>query len=53
MCFYSTSFKQGKALPELEATATATKTLKKQVEASISSLYKGRKINIMGEINTL
>ena len=44
---------QGKAVPEYEATASATQALKVQVEQSLRTLLKGRRVHIIGDINTL
>lgn len=43
---------QGKAVPEYEATASATRALKAQVEGSLTALFKGRRVHIIGDINT-
>jgi len=40
-------------LPELQEAVHATKTLKSQVESSLSKLYDGREVNIIGDINTM
>jgi len=39
--------------PKLQVIVAKTKTLQGQIEKEISSRYKGRKVNIMGEINTI
>lgn len=44
---------QGKAVPEYEATAAATRALKAQVERALTALLKGRRVHVMGDINTL
>ncbi|TDH70376.1 hypothetical protein CCR75_000390 [Bremia lactucae] len=38
---------------QVEALVVTTKTLKKELEAALPSLFKGHKINIVGEVNTL
>lgn len=40
-------------MSEYEATATATRALKVQVERALTALLKGRRVHIMGDINTL
>ena len=39
--------------PKLQVIVAKTKTLQGQIEKEISTRYKGRKVNIMGEINTI
>lgn len=39
--------------PHLEALRRQTKTMQQQMEEEISQKYKGRKVNIMGEINMI
>ncbi|XP_066931488.1 CDK5 regulatory subunit-associated protein 3-like [Clytia hemisphaerica] len=44
---------QGDTEPKLALIVKKTKELQSQVESEISSRYKDRKVNIMGEINTI
>lgn len=44
---------QIETLPKLEILVKKTKTLQGQIEKEISSRYKNRKVNVMGEINTI
>jgi len=44
---------QGKTEPKLSIIVKKTKELQVQMEKEISKRYKGRKVNIMGEINTI
>lgn len=39
--------------PQLELVQQRTKQLQKQIEGEISKRYKNRRVNIMGEINTI
>ena len=39
--------------PKLSGLISQTKELQGQVEASISALYKGRKVHLLGDINTM
>ena len=39
--------------PKLDTLTAQTKVLQKEVEGSIGKLYDGRKVNIIGDINTL
>jgi len=39
--------------PKLQVLVKKTKSLQKQIENEISSRYKNRKVNIMGEINSI
>ena len=39
--------------PKLKAVISQTKTVQGEVEQSISVLYKGRKVNIIGDINIM
>lgn len=44
---------QIETIPKLEILVKKTKTLQSQIEREISSRYKDRKVNIMGEINLI
>ncbi|KUF94384.1 Pre-mRNA-splicing factor RSE1 [Phytophthora nicotianae] len=39
--------------PQINALVTATKKLKKELEAALPPLFKGYKVNIVGEVNSL
>ncbi|ELT98163.1 hypothetical protein CAPTEDRAFT_19870 [Capitella teleta] len=39
--------------PKLDLIRKRTKELQKQIESEISDKYKGRRVNVMGEINTV
>lgn len=39
--------------PKLEVTVASVKELQRAVEADLSSKYKGRKVNLLGDINTI
>ncbi|KAE9030014.1 hypothetical protein PR002_g9995 [Phytophthora rubi] len=39
--------------PQINALVTTTKKLKKELEAALPTLFKGYKVNIVGEVNSL
>jgi len=44
---------KSEAEPKLELIRKKTKELQRQIEDEISTKYKNRRVNIMGEINTV
>ncbi|KAK3578328.1 hypothetical protein CHS0354_039035 [Potamilus streckersoni] len=44
---------EGQLHPKLDVLRQQTKEMQKQMEEEISKKYKGRRVNIMGEINTI
>ncbi|KAL3836336.1 hypothetical protein ACJMK2_021769 [Sinanodonta woodiana] len=47
------SNEEGQLQPRLDLLRQQTKEMQKQMEEEISKKYKGRRVNIMGEINTI